>query len=85
VALIGDVRGSGLFIGIELVTDAVAKTPATSQAQQVMARLLQKHHVLTSLDGRYDNVFVVKPPMCFSMENADTFVQALEECLLGCK
>jgi hypothetical protein len=82
-AVIGDVRGSGLFLGIELVTSIETKAPATAEAKEVMGRLLFTHHILTSLDGRFDNVIVLKPPMCFSTANADTFVEALQECLTG--
>ena len=70
-------RGSGLFVGIEFVTDAEARTPATAGASVLCSRLKDAHCILTSIDGAHDNVIVVKPPMCFSRANVDTFVGAM--------
>lgn len=79
--LIGDVRGSGLFIGIEFVRNRVTKEPATSEASVICSRLKDEFHILTSLDGEFDNVMVIKPPMCFNRENVATFMGALEVVL----
>lgn len=75
--------GSGLFIGIELVRDddrdaAVTPTPATQEASVVCTRMKSLHRILMSIDGVFDNVLVVKPPMCFSRANADALVDALD-------
>ncbi|ALC49682.1 CG8745 [Drosophila busckii] len=78
---IGDVRGMGLFVGIELVSDRETRTPDTKTAHWVVDRMKQVHKVLVSSDGPNDNVIKLKPPMCFSLENADEFLLAFRECL----
>lgn len=78
---IGDVRGLGLFVGIELVSDRDARTPDTTAARWVVNRMKQLHKVLVSSDGPNDNVIKLKPPMCFNRENADEFLLAFRECL----
>jgi 4-aminobutyrate aminotransferase-like enzyme len=78
--LIGDVRGTGLFIGIELVNDRVNLEPASQAAIRVV-EYLKQHHILLSIDGPLENVLKLKPPMVFSQENANTFLMRLEEAL----
>ena len=63
-ALIGDVRGSGLFIGVELVTDRDERTPAGREAGYVANRM-RDLGVLVSTDGPDHNVLKIKPPLCF--------------------
>ena len=77
--MIGDVRGSGLFIGIDLVLDSESREPATRHASILCSRLKDRHNILTSLDGAFDNVIVVKPPLCFNHENAEHFAAAIEQ------
>lgn len=79
-ALIGDVRGVGLFVGIELVTDRAARTPATAEAQHVLSRM-KDERILLSSDGPDRNVIKLKPPMVFSMQNVDTVVNVLDQVL----
>lgn len=79
--LIGDVRGSGLFIGVELVRDRQSKVAADVEASAVCSRMKETHHILTTLDGVHDNVIVIKPPMCFSLKSADMMADSLVECL----
>ena len=81
--VVGDVRGRGLFLGVDLVTDAASKAPATAEASWICARLVTRHRILTSLDGPGDNVLVVKPPLCFSLSDAAEFLAALEEGLVA--
>jgi 4-aminobutyrate aminotransferase-like enzyme len=79
-ALIGDVRGSGLFVGVDLVLDRTAKTPAT----EVAARLvngMRERGVLLSRIGPADNVLKIRPPMPFSRANADLLIGALDDTL----
>jgi 4-aminobutyrate aminotransferase-like enzyme len=78
--LIGDVRGSGLFIGVELVLDGETLAPAAKQATYVAERL-KESGVLISTDGPMHNVLKLKPPMVFSSENADQLIRRLEEIL----
>ena len=74
--IIGDVRGVGMFIGVELVKKGSEKVPATAEAKQVVVRL-RDMQVLFSTDGPHENVLKFKPPMCFSMENADELVDKI--------
>lgn len=80
--LIGDIRGSGLFIGIELVRDNSTLEPAVAETSFVCSILKEKYKILTSIDGPYDNVIVIKPPMVFSKEDALLFVSCLEKALM---
>jgi len=68
-ALIGDVRGMGLFLGVELVTDRDSRLPATGAAEHVVDQL-RLRGVLASTDGPDDNVLKIKPPLVFGPEEA---------------
>jgi 4-aminobutyrate aminotransferase-like enzyme len=81
IPLIGDVRGSGLFLGIEFVRNRETLEPATAETSFVCSVLKSKYHVLTSIDGPNDNVLVIKPPMVFSKADADYFCQCLDDAL----
>ena len=74
---IGDVRGCGLFIGIEFVRNRTTKEPATAETSILCSRLKSISNILTSIDGRYNNVIVIKPPMCFTVEDADRLMDAM--------
>ena len=74
---IGDVLGSGLFIGFEFVKDRFTLEPDTELAQKVKNELREKF-ILVSTDGPYDNVIKSKPPLCFSRENVDEIVNAID-------
>lgn len=75
--LIGDVRGCGLFVGVELVKDRDALTPATAEAQEVIYKL-KEEKILLSADGPHRNVLKFKPPMCFTAEDADLVVEKID-------
>ncbi|XP_055370955.1 alanine--glyoxylate aminotransferase 2-like [Condylostylus longicornis] len=79
--IIGDVRGIGLFVGIELVTNRKNRQPATEYARWVVNRMKTVHKILVSSDGPDDNVVKLKPPMLFNRENADEFLLGFRECL----
>lgn len=83
--LIGDVRGLGLFVGIELVKDQKLRTPATEEATFVVDRMKNVHKILVSSDGPDENVIKLKPPMVFNKENADQFLEGFRECLMQLK
>ena len=76
-ALIGDLRGSGLFLGIDLVTDRESREPAPNQATYVVNRLRERG-ILTGTDGPYHNVIKLRPPLVFSQTDADLFVATLD-------
>lgn len=79
--LIGDVRGLGLFVGVELVKDRMLRIPATDEAAFVVDRMKNMHKILVSSDGPDENVVKLKPPMVFNTENADEFIAGIRECL----
>lgn len=76
--IIGDIRGSGLFVGVELVRDRRTLEPATEETSFVCATMKEKYSVLTSIDGPNDNVLVIKPPMVFRKEDVDELIEAFE-------
>jgi 4-aminobutyrate aminotransferase-like enzyme len=78
--IVGDVRGSGLFLGVELVRDRTTLEPAGSEASYVANRLRQSG-ILLGTDGPYHNVVKIRPPMPFNAEDADLLVGALDEVL----
>ncbi|MDQ0322767.1 4-aminobutyrate aminotransferase-like enzyme/Ser/Thr protein kinase RdoA (MazF antagonist) [Pararhizobium capsulatum DSM 1112] len=80
-SIIGDVRGYGLFNGIELVRDRETLEPAAEELDFVIARMKRKHHILLSSEGPHHNVLKVKPPAPFSAEDCDRFLAALDETL----
>jgi 4-aminobutyrate aminotransferase-like enzyme/Ser/Thr protein kinase RdoA (MazF antagonist) len=75
--IIGDVRGSGLFLGIDLVRDPETREPATEQADYVVNRL-RECGILAGTDGPHHNVIKLRPPLIFSEADADLFVITLE-------
>lgn len=81
VEWIGDIRGSGLFLGVELVESRATCLPATMVTSWLCSQLKQKYHILTSIDGPHNNVLVIKPPMIFSRADSDYFVRSVEEAL----
>ena len=83
--LIGDVRGQGLFVGVELVKDRETLEPAPEEAAYIINRL-REHGMLISTDGPLHNVLKLKPPMVITEQNADDIVAVLgkilaEDCL----
>jgi 4-aminobutyrate aminotransferase-like enzyme len=77
---VGDVRGMGLFMGVELVVDRETKEPASELARRVVARARDRG-VLLGTDGPRDNVLKIKPPMVFSRGDADRLTGVLDEVL----
>jgi 4-aminobutyrate aminotransferase-like enzyme len=78
--LIGDVRGRGLYIGVELVLDRETLEPATEHADYIINRM-RDHGILISTDGPLENVLKMKPPIVFSEKNAVEIVIALDKIL----
>jgi 4-aminobutyrate aminotransferase-like enzyme len=77
--IIGDVRGRGLFLGLDLVKDRLSKTPDAESARR-MANMMKDEGVLLSKHGRYDNTLKIRPPMVFSRDNAEQLLAALDVC-----
>ena len=78
--LIGDVRGLGLFLGVELVRDRTTLEPAAEEAGYVASRMREKG-VLVSTDGPLHNVLKIKPPLVFTAEDAAHLVTTLDAVL----
>jgi 4-aminobutyrate aminotransferase-like enzyme len=74
--LIGDVRGSGLFLGIDLVLNRETREPAPLQASYIVNRL-RECGILTGTDGPLHNVIKLRPPLVFTEADADSFVKTL--------
>ena len=79
-ALIGDIRGKGLFIAVELVEDRQTRLPASTAAAAVVESLRQQG-VLTALIGRDRNTLKFRPPLVFEVEHADIALAALDSAL----
>ncbi|MEM1339680.1 MAG: aminotransferase class III-fold pyridoxal phosphate-dependent enzyme [Bacteroidota bacterium] len=80
---IGDVRGSGLFIGVDIVKEGTLE-PDTALAQLLKNQLREKY-ILVSTDGPYNNVIKSKPPLCFSKDNAVEVVDRIQQQLVRFK
>lgn len=78
--IIGDVRGTGLAIGAELVTDRKSKHPATAETERIVNMMRQKG-VLMGYNGIHYNVLKIRPPMPFGKPEADVMLTSLDECL----
>jgi 4-aminobutyrate aminotransferase-like enzyme/Ser/Thr protein kinase RdoA (MazF antagonist) len=78
--LIGDVRGRGLFVGVELVSDRSSLEAATTEAHQIM-NVLRDRGVLIATTGSRNNVLKIRPPMVFSMANADQLIETVDDAL----
>jgi 4-aminobutyrate aminotransferase-like enzyme len=79
-ALIGDVRGSGLFLGLELVLDRESREPAPQHTDYIVNRL-RECGILTGSDGPGQNVIKLRPPLIFSETDAELFVSTLDRIL----
>lgn len=78
--LIGDVRGQGLYLGIELVRDPETKEPAGAEAQHVSERMREEGVVIYP-NGRDANILKIKPPIIFGRAEADILTGALDAVL----
>jgi len=78
--LIGDVRGRGLLVGVELVRDRKSLAPAAPETKRVVNRM-RDLGVLTASEGPHGNVLKLRPPICFTREQADMTIAALDQAL----
>lgn len=80
--IIGDVRGFGFFLGVELVTDRDKRQPATAAAARIKNGL-RARHILLGVEGPDDNVLKIRPPMTFDADAADRLLTELGGLLEG--
>jgi 4-aminobutyrate aminotransferase-like enzyme/Ser/Thr protein kinase RdoA (MazF antagonist) len=78
--IIGDVRGMGLFIGVELVTNRETRTPATAAAMYVKERL-RAERILVGTEGPYDNVLKIRPPLTFDRQALTILLERFDAIL----
>jgi alanine-glyoxylate transaminase/(R)-3-amino-2-methylpropionate-pyruvate transaminase len=78
--LIGDVRGRGLMVGVELVADRATKTPAPEQTADVLERC-KELGLLVGKGGYFGNVLRIKPPMCLTEADVDFLLGVLDVAL----
>lgn len=76
--VIGDIRGSGLFLGVEFINEN--GDPDTELASYIV-NSLKEELILSGTDGPFDNVLKIKPPLCFNNENIDKFIESLNKIL----
>jgi len=79
--LVGDVRGTGLFLGVELVRDRETLEPAGAEASYVANRM-REMGILLGTDGPFHNVVKIRPPMPFADQDADVLIGAMDRALL---
>jgi alanine-glyoxylate transaminase/(R)-3-amino-2-methylpropionate-pyruvate transaminase len=78
--LVGDVRGMGLMLGVELVTDRTTRAPATAQTLEVL-EAAREMGVLLGKGGLDGNVLRIKPPLCITAEDVDFALDVLDRAL----
>ena len=80
--MIGDVRGIGLFVGVDLVKDNTDGTrdPNPKAARHILSRMKEEKILLQS-DGPHNNVLKLKPPLVFSKADAEKFTSVLDQIL----
>lgn len=78
--LIGDVRGMGLFIGVDLVTDPKARTPATAVADYIK-NAMRQHRILIGSEGPADNILKIRPPLTVDENAVEMILTVLDRVL----
>ena len=73
---VGDVRGVGLYTGIEIVKDKTSREPDRGTAERIVNEL-RRRNILIGTAGKHGNVLKIRPPLCFAREHADMFVEGL--------
>jgi len=77
---LGEVRGDGLFLGVDIIQDSESKKEDSSYASKIKHEL-KKHGILVGTDGPKDSVLKIKPPLCITQENVDDFLDVLQKIL----
>jgi len=78
--LVGEVRGEGLLLGVDLVNDQVTRIPAAGPARNAI-EAARERHVLLGVTGRALNVLKIRPPLVFQREHADLLLDVLDDVL----
>jgi 4-aminobutyrate aminotransferase-like enzyme/Ser/Thr protein kinase RdoA (MazF antagonist) len=78
--IIGDVRGTGLFIGVELVRDRETLEPAAKEADELIQQM-RSRGILLSTDGPYHNVIKIKPPLVLNIDDIDMVLRSFDDIL----
>ena len=79
-ALIGEVRGLGLMLGVELVRNRDSKEPASDEAADLMEMCKQRGLILGK-GGLFGNTMRIKPPMCITADDVDFMIATMDDCL----
>lgn len=79
-SIIDDVRGRGLFLGVELVREREPRVPAVAETARI-ALALRRNHVLVGIEGPHANVLKIRPPLIFDNEHADRLIETLDRVL----
>jgi len=77
---VGDVRGNGLMIGIELVTDQESKTPNPELTAEILEKT-KDYGILLGKGGRFGNVFRLQPPMCLTAKDVEFAIDVIDRSL----
>ncbi|RCN43100.1 aminotransferase, class III [Ancylostoma caninum] len=78
---IGDVRGVGLFWGIDIVKDRATREPDQKLALALILKLRRERGILLNADGPHTNILKIKPPLCFNKQNLADTINALDRTL----
>ena len=78
--IVGDVRGYGLFIGLDLVANLQTREPGTVLADYVKNRM-REHRILMGSEGPYDNILKIRPPMTIENEDIDYILEVMDKVL----
>jgi 4-aminobutyrate aminotransferase-like enzyme len=81
--IVGNVQGSGLFWGVDLVADRTARQPISYADAKRLASELRRRGVLAGITGRHTNVLKIRPPLVFGAEHVELLVTTLDEVLDG--
>ena len=76
-----DVRGQGLLVGFELIRNKDTLEPGTKEADELQVRMMKENRVLVNLDGKFNSVIKIEPPMCFSKKDADNVFKSADRIL----
>ncbi|XP_056875391.1 alanine--glyoxylate aminotransferase 2, mitochondrial isoform X2 [Takifugu flavidus] len=82
--IIGDVRGKGLMIGVEMVKDKASRDPLSPEVMSEIFEDVKDMGVLIGKGGIYGQTFRIKPPMCVTMDDADFFVAVFNKAVHNC-